>query len=315
MAASRRGRRRNRRRLAGSGTSRLRRFSASRSKPPARTGLYSPSKITVSPRSRRRRAPGCSRAPAWYADRARRLPPDPAMSRCRTAPQGLARSRTGKRRDLKRGRALPRRREPPSRGRARSTGKRRRSKSSQESSRGLRKNRRKPKSVGQSPNRQGLSRQEPSHRGPNHQDLNQEWKSHSGSRRRGLKSRVRPLRKRVRRSSHDRPPHRLRDRRSPRGRLNKSGSNGEARCGPASLLPLWKKVAAEGCRMRGRNITRVRDPSSVSNALCAFDPPSPTTGKGKAFRRRNLSSAYCRPSCVAFSTRSNRSSDRIASAS
>ena len=37
-------------------------------------------------------------------------------------------------------------------------------------------------------------------------------------------------------------------------------------------------------RMRGRNITRSCDPSPVSNALCAFDPPSPTRGEGKEGR-------------------------------
>jgi len=155
-------------------------------------------------------------------------------SRRRTVPEGLARSRTGKRRNLKRGRALPRRREPPSRGRATSTGKRprkrpgptnragprkrRRSKSSQESSQGPRRSRRKPKSAGQLP-----SRQEPNH---------QEWKSRRGRRRRELKRRVRQFRKRVRRSRHDRPPRRLRDRRSPRSRRKRGANSGDARCAP-----------------------------------------------------------------------------------
>ena len=244
MAASRRGRRRNRKRSAASGTSRQRRFSASRSKPPAGIGHYSPSRITVSPRSRRRRAPGCSRALAWCADRARRLRPDPAMSRCRTAPQDLVRkdlvgkdlalSRTAKRRNLKRGQALPRHRAPTSRGRATSTGKRPRSRQGLTSRAGPWKHRRSKSRQG--PNRQEPSRREPSHQGLSHQELNRqgpnhhgpnrpEWKSRRGSRRRELKSRVRPFSKRVRRSSrHDRPPHRLRDRRSPAGRRKKSGS-------------------------------------------------------------------------------------------
>ena len=72
-------------------------------------------------------------------------------------------------------------------------------------------------------------------------------------------------------------------------------------------------------RMRGSlrefnaEFTRGENPSPVSIALRAIDPPSPTRGEGCTADVKLA--RYCRPNCVAFATRSNLSSDRIASAS
>src|ERR1700682_3210000 len=70
----------------------------------------------------------------------------------------------------------------------------------------------------------------------------------------------------------------------------------------SSLLPLWEKVAAEGCRMRGLS-PRIETPHPARTASA---PPSPTRGEGKrASCHAHLTSLLCHISaaplaCYAF---------------
>ena len=86
-------------------------------------------------------------------------------------------------------------------------------------------------------------------------------------------------------------------------------SGGELTDEAALPLPLREKVGARGVLREECEIHSRRNPSP-RNPL-AHRSTSPTRGEGAPPMRL----CYCRPSCVAFSTRSNRSSDRIASAS
>jgi hypothetical protein len=70
------------------------------------------------------------------------------------------------------------------------------------------------------------------------------------------------------------------------------------------LLPLWEKVAAEGCRMRGsirEQHCPLRQPLTEASLWLAFVMPSPARGAGNAAgadRKSWEKIAQCRPSTM-----------------